>query len=107
MNRTVIRTDGESLETTAGPFPIPWSPREETGSETIRASDVYQIYCEKRRTGRRGSITYGVTAVLEGGRGVELVEIRGDDLQSAVYIESRLEDYLDVTDRPYPGEVDS
>ncbi|HEY1066757.1 MAG TPA: hypothetical protein VGE52_11630, partial [Pirellulales bacterium] len=117
LNRTTIAIDRYQISVRHGPLPS-W------GNVTIPAGDVDQVYVGpaevwQRRHGRHwrlgatnpgatggppigGTRMYEVRAVLRDGSTKKLVSF--NTLEEAHFIEQQIEDYLQIVDRPMPGE---
>ena len=81
--------------------PIPWF-----GNKDIPVSNIKQLYVtEKLSRGRHGaSTTYEVRVVTNSGRNIKLVGGL-DNREQALYLEQKIEDYLDIEDQHVPGQV--
>lgn len=98
VNSTTIRTDRVTLTLSRGPLPWP-------GRFAIKVSDIEQFYCrESRRLGKHGyHSTYAI----------HMLTHRQEDRlffgalvspEQGVFIETELEHFLDIVDRPIRGE---
>lgn len=99
LNRTVIRARRGTIEITSGP--VPWR-----GNKTISTDNLRQLYCQEqtRRTKNGTQQSYQVHAVIEGNVKQTLLKGLGTADQ-ALYIEQRLEQFLDIEDRSVRGEI--
>ena len=81
--------------------PIPW-----LGNKDVPASDIKQLYVtEKASKGRHGPwTTYEVRVVTNSGRNIKLIGGL-DAKEQALYLEQKIEDYLDIEDQHVAGQV--
>jgi hypothetical protein len=99
LNKTTVAVSGRELIVRHGP--LPWR-----GNHRIPASEVLQFYAvEKEDRGKNGvTLTYGVKAVMNGGRELSLVTKLTESGQ-ALYLEQALETALGIADAPVAGEL--
>jgi hypothetical protein len=112
LNRTTVRVSGGRLTVRHGP--IPWG-----GNGAWDAHDIEQLYCAPGSSGLRrmahsarhahhgamGVGHYDLCALLRDGTMVRLLRNIAE-LDHAVFLEQKLEEFLGIADRRVPGEVD-
>ena len=98
LNRTIITVDRSALSIKHRP--LPWRH-----SGVIAAHELDQLYCKEERQSNKGSswYTYSVSALLRDGRERKIMSGL-DSPEEALYLESEVERYLGITDRPVAGE---
>lgn len=99
LNRTVIAVEAGELVIRHGPLPWP-------GNASIDTTHIEQLYCqEKTHRGENSThTTYSVFAVDRDGQTRKLLSNLSARDQ-ALYIEQRLEEELNLEDRPVGGEI--
>jgi hypothetical protein len=96
FNRTRVEAKGGVLTVKQGPLPTP-------GNRRLDVGDIDQLFVLEKR-GNRGAVSYELCAVTREGRRVSVVSGLSD-AQDARFLEVRLEQALDLKDRPVEGEV--
>lgn len=99
VNRTTVRVSQGELTVRHGPVPFP-------GNRSLFTADLKQFYCTEKVTNRRNScsVTYELNAVQADGTKVQLLGGL-DELEQALYLEQRLEQFLGIENEKVPGEV--
>ncbi|MCA9042172.1 MAG: hypothetical protein KDA65_17600 [Planctomycetaceae bacterium] len=99
FNRTTIMVGGHHMSIKHGP--IPWK-----GTELNDTDDIDQLYCEEKmhRGKNSTSYTYEVKAKLHSGGEVKLLTGL-QEIQEALYLEQKIEEFLGIEDRRVAGEV--
>lgn len=99
VNRTRVRVDRGELSIRHGPVPFP-------GNKTLSTSELTQFYCtESVRNQRRGyNVTYDLNAVHVDGSKIKLLGGLSE-IEQALFLEQRLEKFLNIENERVPGEV--
>jgi hypothetical protein len=105
LNATTVRVADGMLSVRHGP--LPW-----IGNLNLPADDIQQLYCDKKIStsqndngGSSTSIRYSVFAVVDGRKTRILGPL--NDADQALFVEQRLERFLNIKDSPVPGELSS
>ncbi len=98
LNKTIIDVDFDSLTIKNGPLPSP-------GNKIIPSRTLRQLYVKvDGYYHSRDVMTYGVHAIMDDQRDIELVGWL-DAREQALYIEQEIEKALHIEDKPVEGEV--
>lgn len=79
--------------------PIPWIK----GNTQLNQDDIKQFYV-KEKIGNKGSRSYDLRAKLKTGADISVLSIKATDSHLVLQLEERLEQFMDITDQPVPGE---
>lgn len=96
VNSTTVRAADGALTVRKGP--LPW-----LGNRHLAVDELKQLFVVEQR-GNRGRVSYDVCAVLRDGRKQALVTGL-DSADKARFLETRLEQLLDIQDQPVEGEL--
>jgi len=96
VNSTTVKAGDGVISVRKGP--LPW-----LGNRSIPVDELKQLFVVEKR-GNRGSVSYDVCAVLRDGRKQALVTGL-DSSDKARFLETRLEQVLDIQDQPVEGEL--
>jgi hypothetical protein len=99
FNTTLVGIRGDDLFVSHGP--IPWR-----GNRTIPAASITQLFCEEKvsRSNKNETLTYSLTAILDGGERVQLLTGL-TAVEQALFLEQTLEERLEIVDVAVAGEV--
>jgi len=99
INRTRIEVERGVLRIRH--FPLPWP-----GNRDVQASELAQLFCDEsvHRGKNSTTYTYNLHAMLRGGRRLKLIG-RLEKPELALFLEQKLESFLDILDSPVAGEL--
>lgn len=99
LNRTRVSVNPAELRIKH--YPLPWP-----GNRTVPRQELEQLFCSEKLSNSKNGVhyTYGLYAVLAGGRREKLVTGL-DSPEDALFLEQKIEGYLGITDRPVVGEM--
>ena len=104
FNKSWIDIEGGMLKISHRP--IPWWK----GNKSLEIDQINQVYVkEKISKSKKGGITYyyHLRAKLQDGEDVLLFDIDETESTEVLLLESKIEDYLGIRDRPVKGEYSS
>lgn len=98
FNRTIIRIAQGELSISHGP--IPW-----LGNHRLSTFEIQQFYCTEKITNgrRRYSVSYDLNLMRADNTKLQLLNL--EELDQALYLEQKLEEFLRIADEKIPGEV--
>lgn len=100
VNRTTITADRSTLTVRHGPLPF-------GGNVTIPVSRLQQLFCRREGIGtddHSPGRAFSIFAILDDGTRLDVLT-RQNDRDLVVYLEQRIEDFLNIIDVPVPGEL--
>ncbi len=99
LNKSIISVSYSEI--TVRHQPLPWP-----GKIRLRASEVEQFYCqEEYNRGKNGSYyTYQLSVLMKNGKKIKMLS-NLDSPETVLYIERRIEEWLNIQDRPVSGEM--
>ncbi len=99
FNRTNIDLIGDQLTIKHGP--IPWFK----GNKEVNVNDIEQFYVKEIQKQHDGKTTYnyGVWGIMRDGTRLDLTKGVMMESDYALVVEEKLEQYLDIKDRPVKG----
>jgi len=97
VNRTVISFDRQNL--TVRHRPLPW-----WGNRTIPMREIDQIFTRKSNVKVNNAPTYDLCYIQSGAKKPKKLLSGLDSPDTARFIEQQVENWLNITDRPVPGE---
>jgi hypothetical protein len=99
FNTTTIRARRGLIEIRSGPIPC-------GGNADIPTDDLAQLYCKERISHSKNGTSYSYQVLAVTKANVRKTLLKGlTEAEQALFIEQELERFLEIEDRPMPGEV--
>jgi hypothetical protein len=99
LNTTTIRARRGLIEIRSGPIPC-------GGNATIPTDDLTQLYCKEQTSHSKNGTSYSYQVLAVTKANVRKTLLKGlNEAEQALFIEQELERFLEIEDRPMPGEI--